>query len=140
MKQQTLTPKLQRQRKFLLALPIILLPFLTLFFWALGGGKVDNANAQASAIKGFNSSLPDAKLKDNSTFNKMSYYDKSASDSDKLRQQMKSDPYYRAHSDTDTAGLHFTKSKAGLIGSAGNGGLHASKLIGSSDNTSANAA
>lgn len=140
MKQQTLTPKLQRQRKFLLVLPIILLPFLTLFFWAVGGGKVDNANAQVSVIKGFNSTLPDAKLKDNSALNKMSYYDKAASDSDKLRQQMKSDPYYRVHSDTDTASLHFPKSKAGLIGSGSNGGLHASKLIGSSDNASANAA
>ena len=39
MKPVTLTPKMARQRKFLLALPLILLPFLTLFFWALGGGK-----------------------------------------------------------------------------------------------------
>jgi len=77
---------MQRQRKFLLVLPVILLPFLTLLFWALGGGKVDNANAQVNARKGFNSQLPDAQLKDNSTLNKMSYYDKATLDSDKLRQ------------------------------------------------------
>lgn len=136
MKQQPLTTKMQRQRKFMLVLPIILLPFLTLFFWALGGGKVDNVNAQANVIKGFNSQLPDAKLKDNSALNKMSYYEKAALDSDKLRQQMKSDPYYHPHSDTDTAALHFPKSKALLLG----GDLQASKLIGSSDDASANAA
>jgi len=53
---------------------------------------------------------------------------------------MKSDPYYRAHSDTDTTSLHFPKSKARLIGSGGTHELQASKLIGSTDNTSANSA
>jgi len=107
MKPVTLTPKMARQRKFLLVLPLIPLPFLTLFFWALGGGKVDPADARANTSRGFNSRLPDAKLKDNSALNKMSYYDKAALDSDKLRRQMKRDPYYRNHAGGDTAGLHF---------------------------------
>jgi Conjugative transposon, TraM len=139
MKQQTLTPAMKRQRKFLLALPLILLPFLTLFFWALGGGKVDRATAQDNLLKGFNSQLPDAKLKDNSALNKMSYYDKAALDSDKLRQQMKSDPYYHQHRDTDTAGLHFPQTNTSLFGNTGKGGLRSSKLIGSGNNTDANA-
>jgi hypothetical protein len=139
MKQQTLTPTMKRQRKFLLVLPLILLPFLTLFFWALGGGKVDKATAQDNLLKGFNSQLPDAKLKDNSALNKMSYYDKAALDSDKLRQQMKSDPYYHPRRDTDTASLHFPGTGKSLSAITGKSRHQSSKLIGAGDNADANA-
>jgi len=130
---------MQRQRKFLLLLPFILLPFLTLFFWALGGGKAGQATAQDNLLKGFNNRLPDAKLKDNSALNKMSYYDKAALDSDKLRQQMKSDPYYHQHRDTDTASLHFPRTGTPLFGNTGKSGLQSSKLIGTGNNADANA-
>jgi len=100
MKTQPLTPKMLRQRKFLLAAPLLILPFLTLFFWALGGGKVNAAGSTANAAKGFNMNLPGAKLKNNDTFNKMSYYDQAALDSGKLKQEMKSDPYYRPSADS----------------------------------------
>jgi hypothetical protein len=140
MKQQPLTPEMMRQRKLLAVLPLILLPFLTLFFWALGGGKVDPANGRANTSKGFNFHLPDAKLKDFSALNKMSYYDQAALDSDKRRQQMKSDPYYRQHGDTDTASLHFSKYRASFMGSSNANSGYVSKLIGSSDPSLANAA
>lgn len=116
MKQQTLTPQLQRQRKMLLALPVIILPFLTLFFWALGGGKGNPALAQTTGQRGLNTKLPDAKLKDNRALNKMSYYDQATLDSNKLRQQMKSDPYYRNPSRGDTSGLHFPLTVKGNSG------------------------
>jgi hypothetical protein len=119
MKQQTLTPKMQRQRKMLIALPIIILPFLTLFFWTLGGGKGNPALAQTTGQKGLNTRLPDAKLKDNRSLNKMSYYDQAALDSNKLRQQMKSDPYYRSQAGGDTAGLHFPLTVKGNTVSGG---------------------
>jgi len=133
MKQQPLSPKMLRQRKLLLVLPLIVLPFLTLFFWALGGGKVDTANAQLAGTKGLNTQLPDAKLKDNHALNKMSYYDQATLDSDKLRQQMKSDPYYHQKADTDTASLHFSKlNQPGKSKDAG-GFYSSSKLIGGND-------
>ena len=113
MKQQTLTPKMRRQRKMLLALPLIILPFLTLFFWALGGGKGNPALAQTTEQRGLNTKLPDAKLKDSRALNKMSYYAQAALDSNKLRQQMKSDPYYQNHSRGDTADLHFPLADKG---------------------------
>jgi hypothetical protein len=129
MKQQTLTPKMERRRKMLLVLPLLVLPFLTLFFWALGGGKGNAADARVTTQKGFNNRLPDAKLKDNTALNKMSYYDKAALDSDKLRQQMKSDPYYRQRPDTDTASLHFPKTlPVGKIFASAN--INRSKLMG----------
>jgi hypothetical protein len=107
METSTLSLKERRQRKFLLVLPLIVLPFITLLFWSFGGGKVNTAEAQVSLQQGFNTHLPDAKLKDDPNLNKMSYYDKAASDSVRLKQEMKTDPYYSKHHDPDTAGLHF---------------------------------
>ena len=117
MKTATLTPKMIRQRKALLVLPVFIFAFTTLFFWALGGGKGNTANAQATEKKGFNTRLPDAQLKDKGALTKMGYYDKAALDSDKLRQQMKSDPYYHPHG--DTAGTHFPIAKPALLSNTG---------------------
>lgn len=100
MEKQTLSPKMIRQRKVLLALPLLVLPFLTMFFWALGGGKVNPAEAKADTTKGFNMNLPDAVLKGGKDLNKLSYYDKAAADSVKLMEQMKSDPYYHQAADS----------------------------------------
>lgn len=140
MKTTNLTPKQERQRKMALFLPLIVLPFLTLLFWALGGGKGNQADAQVTMQKGFNSSLPDAKLKDNSALNKMSYYDKAAQDSDKLRQQMKTDPYYHAKADTDTSGLHFPRLNQPFGSSVLVGSTLSSKLIGSGSSPAVNEA
>jgi conjugative transposon TraM protein len=97
MEQKTLSPKMLRQRKFLVVLPLLVLPFMTLMFWSLGGGKVENTEAQPVLNKGFNMDLPDAYLKDDKPLDKMSYYDKAASDSSKLEELMKNDPNYRKH-------------------------------------------
>jgi hypothetical protein len=105
MEQKQSTPKAARQRKFLLVLPLMVLPFLTLFFWALGGGKAGAASAEETERKGINQNLPDAKIKDEHELNKMSYYDQAAIDSVKLRQQIKSDPYYIHHGGSDSV-LH----------------------------------
>ena len=102
MKQEQLTPKMARRRKFLLVLPLLILPFLTMFFWASGGGKPNPATSGLLSKKGFNTSLPDAKINDGHSLNKMSYYDQAALDSVKLREQIKGDPYYRQLRDTDT--------------------------------------
>lgn len=97
MEQKTQSPKMLRQRKFLPVLPLLVLPFMTLMFWSLGGGKVENIDAQPLTNKGFNMELPDAYLKDDKPLDKMSYYDKAASDSAKLQELMKNDPNYRKH-------------------------------------------
>ena len=95
MEQKTPSPKMLRQRKFLLVLPLLVLPFMTLMFWSLGGGKVENTEAQPLTSKGLNMKLPDAYLKDEKRLDKMSYYDKATSDSAKLQELMKNDPNYR---------------------------------------------
>jgi len=103
MEKKTLSPKMLRQRKVLLVLPLMILPFLTMFFWALGGGKANSAVIKTDTTKGFNMNLPDAVLKGNKDLNKLSYYDQAAADSVKLKEQMKSDPYYRQAADSAAA-------------------------------------
>ncbi len=102
MEKQVKTPKMIRQRRFLLVLPLLALPFMTMIFWALGGGKVEKVEAQAAVKKGFNINLPDANLKDDKTMDKMSYYDQAQLDSIKFLELVKTDPNYKNIGLTDT--------------------------------------
>jgi hypothetical protein len=106
MKPTTISEKEMRRRKLLLVLPIVMLPFITLLFWVAGGGKAEAVQSELSKPRGLNTKVPDAKLKEDSTLNKMSYYDRAASDSAKLRQLMKADPYYKEHLATDSTAIH----------------------------------
>ena len=63
-----------KQRKFLMVLPVLVLPFSTMAFAALGGGsKPAVAEVQVSA--GLNTVLPDAELKARGEHDKMSLYE-----------------------------------------------------------------
>lgn len=95
MEKQVKTLKEIRQRKFLLVLPLLALPFMTMIFWALGGGKVENVEAQAAVRKGFNIHLPDANLSDDKPMDKMSYYNQAQLDSIKFLELVKDDPNYK---------------------------------------------
>tara|TARA_R110002050_G_scaffold102384_2_gene210923 strand:+ start:5167 stop:6471 length:1305 start_codon:yes stop_codon:yes gene_type:complete len=110
MEQRTQSPKVQRQRKFLLVLPLLVLPFMTMMFWSLGGGKAENVYTQPIANIGFNMKLPDAYLKSDRALDKMGYYDKAASDSAKLQELIKKDPNYKVPSPLNNAGR---ETKAG---------------------------
>lgn len=91
MKKEEITPKMQRQRKFMLVLPLLVLPFLTLAFWALGGGKMEAAEAASLETKGFNLNLPGANLKEDKPMDKMSYYEQAQKDSMRLGEQRRND-------------------------------------------------
>ena len=71
-----------KQRKMLLVLPLLVIPFLTMAFWALGGGSI-KAETSITA-KGLNLNLPDANLKDDKVMDKLSFYDKADKDSLKM--------------------------------------------------------
>ncbi len=120
MEQKTHSQKFLRQRKFFMVMPLLVLPFMTLMFWSLGGGKMDHANAQ-DVKKGFNMQLPGANLKDDKPLDKLSYYEKAASDSLKLEQQIKNDPYYKMPLDTDTITSHFMDTSMSGIKYSGSG-------------------
>ena len=101
MQQKEHTQQFIRQRRLLTVLPLLILPFMTFMFWALGGGKTDHANAQ-NVQKGFNMQLPGAHLKDDKPQDKLSYYQQASADSLKLQQQIKNDPYYHMQAGADT--------------------------------------
>jgi len=70
---------MEKQRKFLLVLPLLVIPFLTMAFWALDGGKATN---QAIANnKGLDTALPEAQFKDKDKTDKMAVYKAAQRDS-----------------------------------------------------------
>lgn len=106
MKTKTQSPQNSRKRKFFIFLPLLVLPFVTLLFWSLGGGNTSDLQAQkTNSRQGLNTQLPDANLKDDNQLDKLSYYEKAASDSAKLRELMKNDPSYIQRSSSESANL-----------------------------------
>ena len=92
-----------RKRKMLMILPILVIPFLTMAFWAMGGGKRNDQSRQ-SVGQGLNLNLPDPKQKDDKLLDKLSFYDKADKDSVKMAELMRSDPYYKEKTDTADPG------------------------------------
>jgi hypothetical protein len=131
--------KMIRQRRFMLVVPLLVLPFMTMMFWALGGGKIQQAEAQTQKQEGFNLKLPDANLKEGKPMDKMSYYDQAKLDSTKFRELVKSDPNYNNIMLSDQDGLlgqndSFQKApgkkglNTSLSGSGGNNDPNAEKI------------
>jgi len=94
MHKKAYTRKFLQQRKFYTFLPLIVLPFLTLFFWMLIR-KNNGTAAQVNGQKGLILKLPEAFLKDDKDLNKLGYYKKAAEDSARLRDLIEKDPYYQ---------------------------------------------
>lgn len=100
MENQSMDPKKTRHRKLMVIIPVLVLPFITLMFMALGGGKSALAETGTSARQGFNLSLPDANIQEK-TMGKMDYYNQAHADSLKFLEQIKNDPSYRQQSQLD---------------------------------------
>ncbi|MBC8986663.1 conjugative transposon protein TraM [Pedobacter sp. N36a] len=84
-----MTKRSKDKRKVLLFLPLLVLPFLALAFYAMGGGRNNKEKDQQLAAKGINTNLPDASFKKTEPVDKMGYYaqldrDNSLSDSNGL--------------------------------------------------------
>lgn len=85
----------QRTKHIVLLLPLFLLPFVTMFFWALGGGNTHNRNSILSLKKtGINLTLPEAQLKNDTDSTKFSFYQRAALDSQLIFKERKLDPYW----------------------------------------------
>ena len=110
----TLTPKALRQRKLFLAIPILALPFVTLIFWALGGGKMEAAVTGKAATKGFNINLPNPNLKDDNPLDKMNYYDQAATEAEKMDELIKKDPNYQTQPSPAELSLQIDKDNKKL--------------------------
>lgn len=84
-----------RQRKMMLVLPVLVLPFVTMAFWALGGDKGDGSNNISANNSGLNLQLPNANLKDDKNADKLSFYNEADADSLKREELLRNDPYYK---------------------------------------------
>jgi conjugative transposon TraM protein len=78
----------------MLVLPLLVLPFVLLVFWVLGGGKERGDSSVKTSVAGLNMKLPDPHFKKGSEKSKLSLYDEASKDSAALRDKIKNDPYY----------------------------------------------
>lgn len=113
-----------RQRKFMMVLPLLVLPFLTMTFWALGGGS-GSQTAIAKTKPGLNLQLPDANLKDERNLDKLSFYKEADADSLKREEILRNDPYYK-----DSIGM---RQQSSFSTTAALSGLNRSPYSGSID-------
>lgn len=122
--QQTINPIVkERQRKFLLVLPVLVFPFITFLLWSVGVFSADGKTTSKNvAQQGFNMHLPDARLKDNKSWNKLDFYQQADADSAKMKEAMENDPFFKEglkslQSDTDNP-YHFSydHSPSGTLG------------------------
>lgn len=95
MKVREFIKTLDAKEKFLLIVPLLVLPFVSFGFYVLGGGAgKQKSNAKAGLKVGFNTKLPKANLKDEKR-NKMQFYEQAAKDSARFKEMMRSDPYFK---------------------------------------------
>ncbi|MGO3305734.1 MAG: conjugative transposon protein TraM [Sphingobacterium sp.] len=92
MEKMETTPKIKKLRKFLLVAPLLVLPFITIAFWGMGGGKGHVATLK-DPTSGLNDQLPGAQLEEKE-LDKMGFYEKARKDSLDHLEQQKNDPYY----------------------------------------------
>ncbi len=97
-------PKFLKQRKFVMVLPLLVLPFLTFAFWILGGGS-GGKDTTTKEKAGLNLNLPDANLKEEKGFDKLSFYREADQDSLKREEALRNDPYYHDTAANDLKGL-----------------------------------
>lgn len=110
-----LSPAYLRKRKMMLALPLLVLPFLTMGFWALGGGSGSDSTGAVNN-PGLNLNLPEAKLKEDGKADKLSFYDRADKDSVKRGDYRRSDPYFNVNSPLDAPAANDVESLANETG------------------------
>lgn len=89
-----------KKRKLLLVLPVLVLPFLTIGFYALGGGSGIRGPVNISnAGEGLNIELPSADVKEDVNATKLSFYDKAEALQKEREKEIQHDPYFRLDED-----------------------------------------
>lgn len=74
-----------KKRKFYVAIPLLVLPFLTMAFWALGGGENTGKAKAATPDRGIDMVLPSAQFKDKKEKDKMGIYRSAGKDTTKTK-------------------------------------------------------
>lgn len=100
-------------RILLIAMPMVLFPFLALLFWAAGGGKGNDREEKGSYGSGLNTGLPDARLKNDQGIDKFSFYQQAAQDSLRKKEEGRRDreweppPFDSSGTASDAGGLSY---------------------------------
>lgn len=89
-----------RQRKLMTALPLLMLPFITMLFWALDGGKGSYASTEPPRV-GLNTEVPGARLDNTPKWDKFSLYEQAQRDSVRKAEAERTDPYFRLKTITE---------------------------------------
>ncbi|WP_159478753.1 conjugative transposon protein TraM [Dyadobacter sp. 3J3] len=84
-----------KQRRFYTFLPLVLLPFITIFYVVIVSKINKNQQQPLAERQGLNTALPDAIINQDKLINKLSYYEKAAQDSARRAQLLKKDPYFQ---------------------------------------------
>jgi conjugative transposon TraM protein len=92
---------MNQKKRALLVMPLLVIPFLTMAFWAMGGGKGEDKKGGQNS--GLNLQLPNAKLKDDRAENKLSFYEDAERDSLKAEEKIKNDPFFQLHEKKDSS-------------------------------------
>ena len=91
---KTHSQKFLKQRRFYMVLPLLVFPFVTMIFWALGGGQGTPVHAQ-EIRSGLNLELPGAHFgKEDELWDKFALYEQAKRDSLKYEEARRNDPYY----------------------------------------------
>lgn len=125
--------KLQRQRKALLVMPLIIFCLSTVCFWAFGGGKGPEPQTARQSLQ---YKIPSALLGGDPDGDKMSFYDRARADSYKQAQLRKTDPFFKRAADSGALappdnGLSFSPRQPSHFGD---------QAIGNNDDPAVNAA
>ena len=92
-----------RKRKFLLIVPLLVLPFVVLLLWTLGlVGDVKGKTPRQTTFQGLNLNLPSAAPARDSNWNKLKYYEQADRDSAKLKSQLKNSHFFDRVSGEDS--------------------------------------
>lgn len=87
------TQRFLQRRKFVMVMPMLVLPFVTMIFWSLGGGQGSSVVTSPSETTGLNLRLPDAHF-GQEEWNKLALYEKAERDSLKFQEERQNDPYF----------------------------------------------
>lgn len=102
----TLSQKFIRKRKLMMALPVLILPFTTLLFWASGGGQTQKTKKDTPP--GLDLTLPSPQIKSGMQ-DKLSLYELAEQRSQKLKDDRAYDPY--GYDTTKSIGKYYAEGK-----------------------------
>jgi len=95
----------KRKMRFMIVLPMLVIPFMTVGFVLLGGGSVKDS--VVAKVGGLNTKLPDAQIAKDSSKDKLTFYQQADEDLLKRNEQLRRDPYVNQSTNSITPAHHY---------------------------------